>query len=55
MSILDQYFLTKVDVSRIRMGKRQELGTLITEEALLLARYLRNENTTWNPRIVELT
>jgi hypothetical protein len=34
------------------MGKRQEIETLVCEEALLLAMYLRNEKQTWVPRIV---
>jgi len=33
------------------MGDKQELETLINEEALLLAMYLRNEKEDWQPRI----
>jgi len=33
------------------MGDQQEIETLINEEALLLAKYLRNEIETWKPRI----
>jgi len=33
------------------MGEQQETETLISEEALLLAKYLRNERKDWNPRI----
>jgi hypothetical protein len=33
------------------MGKKQEIETLINEEALLLAKYLRNERETWKPRL----
>jgi hypothetical protein len=36
------------------MGKKQEIETLINEEALLLAMYLRNEKQTWIPRIAKL-
>jgi hypothetical protein len=39
---------------RVRMGERQEIETLIIEEALLLARYLRNERKDWLPRIIVL-
>jgi hypothetical protein len=39
----------KVEVSRIRRGKRRELETLINEEALLFAKYLRDERKTWIP------
>jgi hypothetical protein len=51
---LNKYFQSKVDVSRVRMGKRQEIETLINEEALLFAQYLRNEKQTWIPRIANL-
>jgi CRISPR-associated protein Cas1 len=49
---LNQYFQKTVNVSRIRMGESQEIETLINEEALLLAEYLRSETKTWKPRIV---
>lgn len=32
----------------------QEIETLINEEALLFAKYLRLETKEWNPRIVDL-
>jgi len=51
MKILQDYFETKVEIPLIRYGKRQRIETLINEEALLLAKYIRNENKTWNPRI----
>ena len=51
MRALDQYFETMVEIPRIRVGKRQTIETLISEEALLLARYLRNERNKWTPRI----
>lgn len=47
---LNAYFLSKVEVPRIRKGQRQELETLINEEVLLLANYLRNERPIWVPR-----
>jgi sensor domain CHASE-containing protein len=40
----------KVEIPRIRYGKSQEIETLISEEAFLLAQYLRNEKQTWIPR-----
>jgi len=52
---LNRYFETKVDIARIRRGERQEIETLVNEEALLFAQYLRNERATWNPRIVQLS
>jgi hypothetical protein len=36
------------------MGKKQEIETLINEEALLFATYLRNEKQEWVPRIASL-
>jgi hypothetical protein len=45
------YLKGKVEVPRIRHGSRQTLETLINEEALLLAKYLRKERKTWIPRI----
>jgi len=35
----------------MRTGGRQTIETLISEEALLLAKFLRNERKEWNPRI----
>jgi CRISPR-associated protein Cas1 len=52
---LNEYFKTKIETPRIRMGKNQEIETLINEEALLFAMYLRNERQTWNPRIATIT
>jgi len=40
-----------VEIPRIKYGRRQTLGTLINEEALLLAKYLRDEIDAWKPRI----
>lgn len=39
----------------MKHGKSQAVETLISEEAALLAKYLRNEKTTWNARIVIVT
>jgi hypothetical protein len=36
------------------MGNEQEIETLISEEALLLAKFLRKEKETWKPRITAL-
>jgi CRISPR-associated protein Cas1 len=49
---LNLYFKSKIDISRIKVGKKQEIETLIAEEALLFAKYLRDEIKEWNPRIV---
>jgi len=46
-----RYFESMVEIPRIKHGKRQTLETLINEEALLFAKYLRDECETWTPRI----
>lgn len=48
-------FQSIVEIPRVRVGKRQEVESLINEEALLLAKYLRNERKDWVPRIANLT
>lgn len=45
------YFKTKVYIPRVRRGKKQELETLINEEAFLIGRYLRLKGKSWIPRI----
>lgn len=49
---LNRYFEKMVEIPRIRVGKRQTIETLINEEVLLLAKYLRDERESWIPRIV---
>jgi len=51
---LDGFFETTIEIPRIKVGKKQTLETLINEEALLLAKFLRDEKESWNPRIVNL-
>ena len=51
---LNLFFERKVDIPRIKHGKSQTIDTLIREEALLLAKYLRNEKKNWMPRIAIL-
>jgi len=43
-----------VNVERIKVGKRQTVDALIGEEALLFAKYLRDERPSWKPRVVSL-
>lgn len=52
---LNRYFERKVQIPRIRRGERQEIETLIGEEALLFTKHLRNEKRIWTSRIVELS
>jgi len=40
-----------IEIPRMKVGERQKIETLISKEALLFARYLRNENQTWHPTI----
>jgi hypothetical protein len=49
---LNAFFDRMVDIERIKVGSRQTIDTLISEEALLLAKYLRNEKKEWVPRII---
>jgi CRISPR-associated protein Cas1 len=51
---LNGYFTSIVEVPRKRRGKKQKIETLINEEALSFARYLREEIPTWNPRTADL-
>ena len=51
---LNEYYKTKVEISRIRMGKTKEIKTLINEESLLFAMFLRKEKQTRVPRIATL-
>ena len=51
MKQLHAFFEAMVEVPRMRIGKRQTIETLISEEALLLAKFLRNERKEWNPRL----
>jgi len=51
---LNRLFETKINIPRIRHGNKQTLETLVNEEALLLAKYLRNERDSWKPRLPQL-
>ncbi len=51
MNKINQLFERKVEVPRIFLGKKQALETLINEEAILFAGYLRDEGKSWKPRI----
>jgi len=48
---LNAFFDRMVNVERIKVGNRQTIDTLISEEALLFAKYLGNERKDWTPRI----
>ena len=51
MRELNDYFNTKIEIPLIRYAKRQRIETLINEEALLLAKYIRSEKVSWIPRL----
>jgi hypothetical protein len=52
MVMVVTFFVTEIEILRIKHGKRKTVETLITEEALLLAKCLRNERKAWIPRLV---
>ena len=54
MKALNKYLESNDKIPRIKVGKKQTLETLINEEVLLLARFLRNEKNNWIPRIAEI-
>ena len=51
---LNLYLRTRVEMPRMKVGNKQEIETLISEEVLLFAKYLRNERQIWDPRILKL-
>ena len=54
MKQLNAFFESIAEVPRIRIGGRQTIETLINEEALMFARFLRSEKKIWAPRIAVL-
>ena len=50
MKKLNNHFESKVEIPRIKVGKRQTITTLINEEILLFAKYLRGEQSKWMPK-----
>jgi hypothetical protein len=51
---LNGLFNKMVEIPRIKHGNKQSIDTLISEEALLFAKYLRHERKEWIPRVVNL-
>ena len=47
---LNSLFEKEAEIPRIKHGNNQTLDTLNSEEAQLLAKYLRNERRSWIPR-----
>jgi CRISPR-associated protein Cas1 len=52
MRRLNSFFESMIEMPRVRHGNRQTVETFINEEALLMAKYLRNERQIWVPRVV---
>jgi CRISPR-associated protein Cas1 len=48
------YLEKKIEIPRIKHGNCQSIETLIAEECLLLAKFLRGERKAWIPRIPDL-
>jgi CRISPR/Cas system-associated endonuclease Cas1 len=48
---IHEFFESKVEHPRTRVGTQQTITTLINEEAALYAKFLRGELRTWNPRV----
>lgn len=55
MRRLNSFFESTIEIQRVRHGNKQIIETLINEDAMLFAEYLRDEKPTWHPRIVELS
>jgi hypothetical protein len=55
VSRLHDFFKKEINVPRIKRGNKQEIESLINEEAFQLAKYLRDKKGSWSPRIVELS
>jgi len=54
MEKLTSFFESTVEIPRVKHGNKQTLETLINEEVMLLAQYLRNERPEWSPRLPKL-
>jgi hypothetical protein len=51
----NRFFETRIKVKRIKNGEHQTIETLINEESLLFAKYLRGETQSWAPRVVYIS
>jgi CRISPR-associated protein Cas1 len=51
---LSGLFESEIEIPRMRHGNKQTLDTLINEETLLLAKFLRNERKEWIPRLASI-
>jgi len=53
MNKLNFFFESTIQIPRVKHGNKQTVETLINEETMLFARYLRDEKPNWHPRIVK--
>jgi len=51
MEQINLIFKRVVKFPKTRVGEKQTIGNLINEEVQIFAKYLRNERSTWIPRI----
>jgi CRISPR-associated protein Cas1 len=51
MDKLNDHFESMIEIPRIKVGERQTIETLINEEAMLFAKFLRGERKEWHPRL----
>ncbi len=51
MKQIDTFFESYINVPRMRVGRKQIIETLINEETLLLAKFVRDERKKWIPRV----
>jgi hypothetical protein len=49
---LNKYFERQVNIKRRVNGNQQQIESLISEECMELARYLRNDISQWIPRLM---
>ena len=52
---LNGVFQSFVEIPRVKVGRKQQIESLITEEALILAKFLRNERKEWISRVATLS
>jgi hypothetical protein len=52
MRKLNSFVESTIEIPRVRHGNKQTVETLINEETMLFAKYLRDEKPNWHPRIV---
>ena len=51
MKKMNKFFESSVEIPRIKIEQRQTIETLINEEALRFAMFVRTERPTWKARI----